>query len=93
MIYTRKWGKTCLNTTNTHEKIVKPAYICVSQDVQGNNPKQNKTQPNQPTVGLIRLLRKWKGRISRLVSSTPELRTPTLYLAWPPLLFKTMQGL
>ena len=40
-----------------------------------------KVQPRQYTVGFIRLLRKWKGRIAKLVSSTIELWTPLQYLS------------
>ena len=42
-----------------------------------------KTQLNQLTVGFLRLLRQWEGRIAKLVSSTTELWTPTqIYPAW-----------
>ena len=41
----------------------------------------NTTHPNQPTVGFLKLLRQWKGRIVGLVSSTIELWTPTLDLS------------
>ena len=43
--------------------------------------KHIKTQPSQSTVGFIRLLRQWKGRIAKLVSSTTELWTPSLDLS------------
>ena len=35
-----------------------------------------KFQPCQSIIGFIMMLRKWKGRISKLVSSITELRTP-----------------
>ena len=35
-----------------------------------------KVQPSQSKVGFIKLLRQWKGCISKLVSSTTELWTP-----------------
>ena len=47
-------------------------------------PSHIKNQSNQPTVGFLRLLRQWKGRIAKLVSSTTELWTPTQDMAWPP---------
>ena len=52
-----------------------------------------KTQSNQPTVGFLRLLSPWNGRIVGLVCSTIELRTPSQDLTWPPqLLHHPTQG-
>ena len=40
-----------------------------------------KVQPSQSTVGVYQDAKKWKGRISKLVSSTIELWTPLLDLS------------
>ena len=84
MISTSNQGTTGSHIAHIHQNIVKPTYIWVSQTIQGNKPKHNKTQPHQLTVRLITLLRKWKGTISKLVSSTTDPWVPTQYLAWPP---------
>ena len=42
-----------------------------------HSQKNIKVHPSQSTIGFIRLLRQWKERIAKLVSSTTELWTPT----------------
>ena len=80
---------------HSHQNIVKPTFSWVSQTAKETTkhmgfigyttkPSHIKNQSNQPIVGFLILLRKWKGRISKLVSSTTEPWTPTQDLAWPP---------
>ena len=64
---------------------VKPSFIvsfsgCLAKDYTW--PKHNKTQPIQYTIGFIRLLRQWKGRMTKLVAHSRAKDTSTRSI-WP----------